>query len=258
MPEAAPVATPVPAPAEGGLPWLWIVLGALAAAGIGVAGWLLGRRQRVDPGEVEEAAVPPPRAAAPRPAPVPAPPPPAMPASPPPRLASGRPAAPADPIAIAFHPVKVELVREGVVIDFELILTAAQPAGGVRLTVAMTSASPDQDRQIAAFHATPPVGMAQGPFDLPAGQGGRLPGRLTLPRDRFHIVEVGGRQMFVPLVLIDLRWNGGLSIRQHGADFMIGTEGQGGKLGPIWLDRGGPVVGSLAASRYFAKKAVAA
>ncbi|NML05612.1 hypothetical protein [Sphingomonas sp. G-3-2-10] len=163
-----------------------------------------------------------------------------------------------EPIAVDFRPVRMELVREGAVLDFELILTAAQQAGGVRMIVAMMSASPDQDGQIAGFHAMPPVGMAQGPFELPAGQGGRISGQLTLPRERFHVVEVGGRPMFVPVVLVDLRWNGGLSIRQHGADFMIGAQGQGGKLGPVWLDRGGPVTGPLAASRYFAKKAVAA
>ncbi|MDF7775954.1 hypothetical protein P1X14_11915 [Sphingomonas sp. AOB5] len=173
-------------------------------------------------------------------------------------MAPSRVASPAEPIAVEFIPVKMELVGEGALLDFELVLTAAQPADGVRLIVAMMSASPDQDRQIAGFHAVPPVGMAQGPFDLPAGKGGRLSGKLSLPRDRFHVVDVGGRPMFVPVVLVDLRWNGGLSIRQQGADFMIGTEGQGGKLGPIWLDRGGQVSGPLAASRYLAKRAAAA
>jgi len=84
-----------------------------------------------------------------------------------------------------------------------------------------------------------------------------MPVRLAIPRSGVNVVQVSGRPMFVPIVLIDLRWRGGLSIRRFGADFMLGTAGQGDKLGPIWLDRPAPS-GALAAHRYHAKAAVAA
>ena len=85
-------------------------------------------------------------------------------------------------------------------------------------------------------------------FDLGSGAGGRLPVRLALRRDALHVVQAAGRPMAVPMMLIDLRWRAGISIRRFGADFMIGTAGQGQKLGPIWLDR--PSVGALSATRY--------
>jgi hypothetical protein len=101
------------------------------------------------------------------------------------------------------------------------------------------------------------VDPAGTPFDLAPGAGGRMPMRLALPRELIHVVEVAGRPMFVPLVMIELKWRAGISIRRFGADFMVGTAGQGGKVGLIWLDRN-QQARELAATRYLPRQAVAA
>jgi hypothetical protein len=163
-----------------------------------------------------------------------------------------------EPFELALRPVRIEVGAGEVLLELELLIgnRQAQPAEAVRLQVAPMSANPDQDRRIAGFHAASLIDNGVQPFDLAPGGGGRMPIRLVLPRDQLHLVQVGARTMFVPMVLVDLRWRSGISIRRFGADFMLGTAGQGDKLGPIWLDR--PVTGPLAATRYAPRASAAA
>ncbi len=164
-----------------------------------------------------------------------------------------------DPFEIMLNPLRVEIGEGEVMLELELLIGNAQPAAAesIRVALALMSAHPQQDAVIAGFHAAPQGDPAGPPFDLPAGGGGRMPVRLTLPREHIHVVDVGGRPIVVPMVLVDLRWRSGLSIRRFGMDFMVGTAGQGGKLGPLWLDRAQSRA-PLAATRYIAKTAVAA
>jgi len=143
------------------------------------------------------------------------------------------------------------------VLDFEMGLVNASgvTAEGLKIALMMASASPAQDEHIAGFHAAPAVPLAGPPVDISSGEGGRVPGKLLLEARHIHVVRIGDRPMFVPIVMIDLRWRGGLSLRHHAADFMVGTAGQGGKLGPIWLDRGAQRQSGLAANRYFIRAA---
>ncbi|WBY09366.1 hypothetical protein PIB19_08670 [Sphingomonas sp. 7/4-4] len=123
------------------------------------------------------------------------------------------------------------MTERDIVLECELLIgnTQASAAENVRVNMAMMTASPDQDRNIAGFHANPMVDPAGTPFDLAPGAGGRMPMRLALPRELIHVVEVAGRPMFVPLVMIELKWRAGISIRRFGADFMVGTPGQGAR-----------------------------
>ncbi|MBC9032435.1 hypothetical protein IAG41_08535 [Sphingomonas sp. JC676] len=260
---APPIATPTPAAAPAPLPpaaqpampgWLWMLIGAAATAMLGGAAWLLLRR-RAEPIEEEEVVfaetlpVPPPHASPP---PLTPPPPPRPAPAPPSRLQS-------HPFEIGIRPVRIELGERDVTLDFELLIGSLQsdPAEAIRLSLAMMSASPDQDNILAGFHRGPPGEVAGEPFDLAPGSGVRMPVRLLLARDRIHVVEVRGRPMFVAMALVDLRWRSGLSIRRYGADFMLGAAGQGDRIGPIWLDRGSPT-GPLGATRYVPREAVAA
>ena len=259
-PVAAPtpvvVSAPAPAPAQPAMPgWLWMLIGAAATAVLGGVAWLFLRR-RADPIEEEEfEALPVPAPIPPRASPPPPPPPPA----PRPIPAPPAPHAQSHPFEIGVRPLRIELGARDVTLDFELLIgnLQSEPAEAVRLSLAMMSASPDQDGILAGFHRGPPGEVAGDAFDLAPGSGARMPARLLLPRDRIHVVEVRGRPMFVAMVLVDLRWRSGLSIRRYGADFMIGAAGQGDRIGPIWLDRGQPA-GPLGATRYVPREAVAA
>jgi len=209
----------------------WGLLGALGVAALAGAVWWF-RRSR--PPAPPEPAVPPPARPAVAPALRPAP------------------SSLAEPIAIDIVSASVAFLAETVVFDLEIdvVNAASQAAEGLRPALALISASPDQDRWRTAFHAGPPPQNQGGPVDVAAGGRLRLPARLTLHREQLHVVTHGGRPMFVAMLLCDLRWRSGLSLRRFGADFLLGAAGQGARPGPIWLDR--PAPPALSAIRYVA------
>jgi len=245
-PSAVPIATPASAPvaAPSSIPWIWILAGAALASVLVALGWLLGRGRRAP--EPVAVAQPRPASAPPLPAAVPPPPPAPRPAP--------RPALPAEPVMVELRPMAIALSDEGAVLDFELTVANATPAQieGLRVAYGLMSASQIQDELIAAFHMTqlPPVAD---PFNLAPRSGVRIPGQLGLAPDKINIVDVGGRPMFVPLLMIDLRWRSGLSLKHQSSDFMVGMGGPGEKLGPIWLDKGAQRHERLNATRYFPK-----
>ena len=240
QPQATATPAPVPVEVPAQSPWLWALLGAGATAAAGLAGFLLLRRRRVEdePAPIAEAPAAPP-------------PPPSVRAPSPARLTPPPTPAATDAFKITVQPLRIEFGESEVMIALELLIanSSGASADAVRLSAAALSASPRQDADIAAFLAGSQLASMGNPFDLPAGGGGRLPVQLVLPREAIHVVDLGGRPMFVPIVAVDLRWRGGLSIRRFAASFMLGGVGQSGKPGPIWLDRGQPR-GPFAASRY--------
>ncbi|WP_448661254.1 hypothetical protein ACG3SL_11495 [Sphingomonas sp. CJ20] len=247
----APVTAEVPAAAGDWLPgWAWALLGAGATA-LAMGGWWALQRRRRPEDSVPD--VVPPQVADPVPPPLP-------PVALPPVRGNAVPVpAPAEPFEIALSNIRVSFGAQDIALDLELLVGNLQPgnADAIRAALVLLSANPDQDQQRAAFHGATMLEQAGAPFDLPPGKGARIPVRLAIPRDAVHVVDVGGRPMFVPMLLVDLRWRAGLSVRRFAADFMLGTAGQGGKLGPIWLDRPAPAA-TLAATRYQPRAAVPA
>lgn len=263
QPSPVPAATPAaqPAAAPGTPAWVWLLAGAGGTALLFGLGWALRRRREApevaepeldpvaaqppEPLEPSRSIAPPPglspkpaaASVSPRPALTPAP-------------AAPRPAS-AEPFELQLIPTRIEVNGQSAQLELELLIGNHQGASAdnVRVALALMSANPDQDSQVAGFHANPMIDPDAPAFDLAPGAGGRLPVRLSIAREHVHVVEVGGRPMFVPMVLVDLRWRAGISIRRMGADFMVGTAGQGSKLGPIWLDRP-QLPGQLASTRY--------
>ena len=167
------------------------------------------------------------------------------------RIASPRRAAPsAAPdqpgLKLEFQPLRAGTEGKRAVV--ELILTVrnigSENAAHVRIRPGIISASPDQGPQMEAFHAATALGgSAFEPFPLARGAEQQVPIRLTMPEEAIHVVTVSDRPMFMPIVMIDVAWRGGLSLKRMGADFMVGIEATAaapgdGRLGPFWLDRG--------------------
>lgn len=155
-----------------------------------------------------------------------------------------------DPFAIRVAAAEVQFEGDLLAFDLEIGITNLQAGAveGLRPSLALISARADQDRWSAAFHAGPLRPDAGVPIDLEAGADTVLPVRLRLRRDQVQVVQLGVRPMMVAMLLVDLRWRAGLSIRRFGGDFLLGSAGQGTKPGPIWLDR--PPPAALAATRY--------
>ncbi|UIJ44487.1 hypothetical protein LZK98_15665 [Sphingomonas cannabina] len=251
-PAAAPSqATPAPAPSGQGVPsWLWLAGGAALALAAAAGAFLWRRGRRSDAVEEEELILQPevaptPPLAAAWPSPPPAPPSPA--------LSPVTPAAPAQPLTVELFPAGVSIGNGAATVEFELavINTGGQAADGIRIAAGMVAAGPDLEARIAAFSASAGAMPASEPLSLAPGEVHRARGSLTLPVEAMHVANVGGRPMVVPVVLIHLRWRGGLSIRGQGNAFMIGTGDAGvAKLGPIWLDRGQRRYAPVSARRF--------
>ena len=273
--------TPAPAPAQAapapssGFPlWGW-GLGVLALTLCGAGAFFLSRKRRLVEAEeapapafealpVRPATPPGPADAAKRlatpPAPEPKPtesvrpqfvqrPAPPTPVPPPAPAQAGQPA-----LAVALRPISGGIVNGEAVVQVEMGVTnhSGSRAEEICAVLAMISASPSQDGMIAGFHAgaraMPP---SLRPFTLAPGESCRLTAELRLAEDRLHVVTVGGRPMFVPIVMIGLRWRGGLSLRSQGEAFMVGTgDGADGKLGPFWIDRGTQLTQRVSARKY--------
>lgn len=228
----APIATAPPAQADGGTPlWSWLAGGVALALLAGAA--YLWRRRRAP--ELDES-VEPAAAIAEPPAPTPEP-------------------VPAASAAPTVELRAIELATQGpdALLRFELVLRndAGVPLEAVRPVVVLGSAGPTLAREIASFHASAPTMNAAAQFDLAPGEARRLTGELTLPGTAMHVSEVAGRAMIVPVVLVDLRWRSGLSVRADGAAFLVGTgTEEASRLGPIWVDRTGQRFTRIAARRF--------
>ncbi len=250
-PSPAPVAaapqSPTPAEGKGWWPW-WLAALILAMAG----GYLLWRRQQpqrpatAGVGEMADWQRPAPLPAAPRDmAPQPARPAPA---------AAPRPVDPAGggivsrglkpEIGFEFTPLRAEIDAAGAaMLSFELTVVngGGAPARDVLVEAMMTNAGPRQDDEISHF------------FRNPLGRGDRLPlvppmGRVTLrmrvplPAERLAPLEIEGRKLLVPLVAVNALFRSSQGEGQQSASFLVGRGGQdGGKMGPLSLDRGARV-----------------
>lgn len=256
------------------VPWFWWLVGGAAAALIGGAAWGVLRRRR-ESEEEEAIAIPyvPPSPAIPvaeREAVTPDVPAPMRPVSPGASATPSQPAPPqkpsgaaqsgfvtsttapsADPFVVQMELLRIAFVDQDVQLSVELGVGNTSHSGIDRMRVVseVISASPRQDGLIKAFAARAKLAATAPPFDLAAGTGVKLPFDLLLPRSAVHVVDMGGRPIFVPIVLVDLSWSTGLSIRRFNSAFMLGQMGQGGRIAPFRLDAPAPA-GPFLSSRY--------
>jgi hypothetical protein len=270
--EASP--TPETEPRSDTLPvWLWPALAAAAAlvvglgAGLAIAG---RRRRRRDEDAEAEIAETPVIASPPTPGPParagvaksPVPPRPAAPVPAAPQPAAGAVAPvppPPGPLVTEIRPLRAAIRDNMVRIDFELYIQnrGAETADNVRAVLGLFAANPDQDAQIAGFHAAARMAPGSEPFSIAPGGIHMLKGQVTQAGEQMRVVNVQGKPMFVPILPVALKWYSGLSIRTLRDSFMIGTvPAQGSdRLGPLWVERAAEGFGRLAAKRYVPKGA---
>lgn len=242
-------ATPFPPAPDGGslaparnfpmLPWL---LAAIAvAAGAGFLFWRNRHREAFAGGPQVDAFTAPDPVAQPRPVPRASPPPQPRvevpPAPPPlPGLVSTR----LRPwIDIGFQPTRCVLEDETVTIDFDLELfnSGSAPARAVLAEASVFSAGPEQDAQVGAFFANP-VGAGERIVAIPSLQRVAVRTRVTAPRNQLLAYELGGHQVFVPIVAFNVLYGWGGSEGQTSVSYLVGRDAKGDKLGPFRLDLG--------------------
>jgi hypothetical protein len=121
--------------------------------------------------------------------------------------------------------------------DIEMLNTGSSAARDLLVEVSLFNAGPTQQQDIAAF------------FERPPGPGERIPGILPLKNlslrnsiivERTNItpVELGGKQVYVPVVAFNVFYRGTGGEAQTSASYLVGRETGGDKLGPLQLNSG--------------------
>ena len=251
---SAPASTtdfaPPPAAPETGrkfpiLPWLLATL-LLAGGGIFLY-WRSQRREAFVGGpQVDSFVAPEPvPAPAPRPTPAPAP---APPKSAPPEslgIVSTR----LRPwIDIGFQPLRCILDDEKLTVEFELELfnSGSGPARAVLVEATLFNAGPAQDQQIEGFFSKP-VGEGERIVVIPPLKRVGIRTQVSAPRAQLQAYELGGREVFVPIIAFNSLYSWGGSEGQTSVSYLLGKDTKGEKLAPFRLDLGPRIFRGLAA-----------
>jgi len=234
MPETAPAPlapTPAPstAPADPGLtegPPLWMIL--LGGLALGLVGYTAFTRRRstqrralASPAASTAAVAEPKAPRAPRPDPVPRP-----------------------WLDIELTPERTTADPNESVVEFELRIhnKGGSTASDIKLQAKLFCSTPEQDKQIAAFHRMKPGEHRTLTVpDIPAGRELTIKGQVDIKRDQIKVLQVDGRLLFVPLVAVNAFYSWGTSRSgQTSKSFLVGREQTDTteKMAPFRMDLG--------------------
>lgn len=253
-PAPAPFADPVPAatdaasaplaPAESDGPPLWMIL--LGGLGLGVAGYALFMRRRtrqqatpVMPAPALAATPQPQAPRVPRPDPVPRP-----------------------WLDIELTPERTTADPGESVVEFELRIhnKGGSTASNIRLQAKLFCSTPDQDKQIAAFHRMQPgEHRTLDVPDIPAGQELRLKGQVDIKGDQIKVLRVEDRLLFIPLVAVNAFYDwGSTRTGQTSKSFLVGRETAEAKdkMAPFRMDLGPRVYRTVGQRPYAVERRV--
>ena len=140
---------------------------------------------------------------------------------------------------VAFAPIGCLVDDERVVVEFEIQLTnsGSAPARDVLVEASLFNAGATQEQDIGAFFANP-IGQGDRIEALAPLQSMTIRNSLIAPRQNIQLFELGGRQVFVPLVAFNVLYRLSSGPGQTSAAFMLGRETNSDKLGPLRADLG--------------------
>jgi hypothetical protein len=142
-------------------------------------------------------------------------------------------------IDFGFEPLRCIVEDHQITVEFELELmnSGNAPARGVLVEATLFNAGPNQETEIGAFFANP-VGEGERITAIQPMKRIVLRPRVSIPRELVQIFEVGGRQVFVPVIAFNALYRWGGSEGQSSISYLIGRDTKGDKLTPIRLDLG--------------------
>ncbi|HEX5238072.1 MAG TPA: hypothetical protein VFW39_06380 [Sphingomicrobium sp.] len=184
----------------------------------------------------------------------PQPAPPARPAPAPPEAAAPR--APAGVVStrlrpwveIGFQPLRCILGDEKVSLEFDLELfnSGSAPARAVLAEASLLNAGAQQEQEIGRFFAEP-VGKGDRIPVIPPLQRFALKTQVSMARELLVPYEIGGRQVFVPVIAFNVLYDRSGAEGQTSAAYLLGRDTKGEKLGPFRLDLGPHIFRGVAA-----------
>jgi hypothetical protein len=151
-------------------------------------------------------------------------------------------------VEVAIEPLRCTLTDRDVTIEFvlELLNSGGAPARSVSIEGIILNAGASQDQELAAFFANPPVAGNRIDVINPIHRV-EFPTQLVMPREAMQPVEMGGRQVFVPLLAFNAIYRAGSGEGRTSVSFLVGRSGNGDKLAPFRLDLGPRVFPELSA-----------
>lgn len=142
-------------------------------------------------------------------------------------------------VEVGFVPVRCVLEADHATIEFavELFNSGSRPARNILVDATAFNAGPTQDAQINTFFANPRE-QGQQVDVIPPLERVTFELQLSIPREQLQLYELGGQQVFVPIVAFNTlyRWGGGDG--QTSASYLVGRGTQTDKLGPFRADAG--------------------
>jgi hypothetical protein len=149
---------------------------------------------------------------------------------------------------LTFQPLRCIVEDTSVTVEFELDVynSGSAPARAVLVEASLFNAGPTQDRDIGAFFASP-VGDGDRIAVIPPLKHMALRTKVVVPREQVHLLDAGGRQVFVPLIGFNAlyRWNSGEG--QTSIGYLLGRDTKGAKMAPFRMDLGPRVFRGLGA-----------
>ena len=146
------------------------------------------------------------------------------------------------------QPLRCVLTDTTATFEFELDLfnSGSGPARAIHVAAVIVNAGPTQDEQLQSF------------FGKPAGPGQRIDmvqplkrvtftTQIAVARDQLRTLEMGERQVFVPLIAFNVIYSWGGKEGQTSVSYLLGREGKGDKLAPFRLDLGPRIFRGLGA-----------
>jgi len=223
--------------------WPWLLAALALGAGGAFLFWRNRSRTAFAGGPHFDAFVAPEVSPAPRPAraPVPAKAPPAPPAG----IVSTR----LRPwIDLAFQPGRCIIEDDKVTFEFELGLqnSGNAPARNVLVEATLLNGGPYQDQDVSAFYGEP-VGEGERIAVIPPFKTMLVQTKVVASRANVQLLEIGGRQVFVPLIAFNTLYSWSTGEGQTSASYLLGRDTKSEKLAPFRLDLGPRIVRSVGA-----------
>jgi hypothetical protein len=142
-------------------------------------------------------------------------------------------------VEIGFRPLRCILEDERVTMEFELELynSGSAPARAVLAEASIFNAGPTQEREISNFFANP-VAQGERIAVVPPLKRVALKTQVVAPRAQLQAYELGGREVFVPIIGFNAlySWSGGEG--QTSVSYLLGRDTKGEKMAPFRLDLG--------------------
>jgi hypothetical protein len=128
---------------------------------------------------------------------------------------------------------------EQIAFEFEIDLfnSGGAFARDILVEAGLFNAGPDQEQVIGAFMAEP-VGKGERIAAIPPLQRLNFRTSLAAPRDAVQVFEMAGRQVFVPVVALNVLYRWGAGEGQTSASYLIGIDTGAEKLAPLRADQG--------------------